>query len=139
MTPAEAMARAYADAVLAKDLEAFVALYDPDVVVFDAWDRWIYQGREAWRGMAKSWFEGLGEARVRVTFEPVFERADGDVVTWSAFVRYAAETADGDAQGAVDNRITWTLARRDGAWRIAHEHTSVPADFETGAASKRRS
>lgn len=138
ITSVDAVAHAYAEAVFRKDVEAFLAIYDPDVVIFDAWDRWIYEGREAWRGMATSWFSDLGEDRVRVSFEPVFSRVDDESATWSAFVRYAAESASGAAPKAVDNRLTWSLARRDGAWRIVHEHTSSPADFVSGVASKQR-
>jgi ketosteroid isomerase-like protein len=31
------------------------------------------------------------------------------------------------------NRLTWVLRERDGAWKVVHEHTSVPLDFETKA------
>jgi ketosteroid isomerase-like protein len=30
----------------------------------------------------------------------------------------------------VDNRLTWALKQEDGGWKIVHEHTSEPADFE---------
>jgi ketosteroid isomerase-like protein len=39
----------YKAAVKAKDVDAFVALYDQDVRVFDLWGVWSYQGVEAWR------------------------------------------------------------------------------------------
>ena len=35
---------AYQAAVLAKDVDAFVALYHEDVCVFDLWGRWSYTG-----------------------------------------------------------------------------------------------
>lgn len=35
-------------AVLAKDVDAFVALYDRDVLVFDMWRVWSYDGIAAW-------------------------------------------------------------------------------------------
>ena len=36
-----------AAAVAAQDVEAFVALYDDDVVVYDSWGQWQYTGLEA--------------------------------------------------------------------------------------------
>ena len=39
---------AYAQAVRAKDVEAFAALYDPDVHVFDMWGTWSLRGLPAW-------------------------------------------------------------------------------------------
>jgi len=32
----------------------------------------------------------------------------------------------------MQNRVTFALGRRDGGWRIVHEHSSSPAAFETG-------
>ena len=31
----------------------------------------------------------------------------------------------------MQNRLTWVLKQKDGAWKIVHEHTSAPVDFET--------
>jgi hypothetical protein len=36
-------------AVLAKDVEAFVALYDADVRIFDPFGAWSHRGIDAWR------------------------------------------------------------------------------------------
>jgi ketosteroid isomerase-like protein len=44
----------YAAAVRAKDVEAFVALYEPEVQVVDMWAEWAYRGADAWRTMARS-------------------------------------------------------------------------------------
>ena len=52
--PATEVLSAYAAAVNAKDVEAFVALYDEDVHVYDTWGTWEYNGIEAWRAMAAS-------------------------------------------------------------------------------------
>src|SRR6266851_9883530 len=42
-------------------------------------------------------------------------------------------SGDGKELRSMDNRITWVLRKnRDGAWKIIHEHTSAPADFDTG-------
>lgn len=125
------IANAYIAAVYAKDLHAFLALYDEDVVVFDAWDQWIYRGREAWAAMVKAWFDGLGEERVRVSISPVFSRSEGDLGTLCAIVRYAGLNAAGEELRALETRHSWTLARRAHGWIIVHEHSSAPVDFKT--------
>ena len=57
------------DAVFARDVDAFAALYDQDVHVFDMWGGWSLRGIAAWRRMAEGWFGSLGDERVRVTFD----------------------------------------------------------------------
>lgn len=57
---------AYKVAVFANDIEAFVALYDQNVHVFDMWSEWSYIGIDAWREMALSWFNSLSTGKVVV-------------------------------------------------------------------------
>lgn len=63
--------QAYTDAVYAKDVDAFVAVFDDEVRVFDMWGSWSHDGIEAWRAMAVGWFDSLGDERVRVEFADV--------------------------------------------------------------------
>lgn len=123
----------YARAVLAKDVDAFVELYDPDVQVFDMWGQWQYRGVDAWRAMATEWFGSLGTDRVVVDMDDVETVATDDLALVHAFVTYKGLSADGQEQRAMTNRLSWALRRQPGgAWRIVHEHSSAPADFETG-------
>ena len=80
----------YRDAVLAKDVEAFVALYDADVRVFDTWGAWSYRGVEAWQRVGTEWFGSLGEERVEVAFSDVGIVVKTDLAALHAFVRYGA-------------------------------------------------
>jgi uncharacterized protein (TIGR02246 family) len=121
----------YAAAVHAKDEQAFLALYDEKVVVFDAWDEWVYEGREAWSRMVENWFGSLGEERVRVEFSPISCIAEADWAVWCATVRYIGLGTAGEELRSMENRISWTLQRRGGGWLIVHEHSSAPASFET--------
>ncbi len=101
--PARAAMDAYADAVYAKDLEAFAALYAKGVHVFDSWGQWQYDGIGAWRGMAAGWFSSLGDERVEVRFGAVSSTVGAEVAFGSA-----------------------------GVWKITHEHSSLPIDMATG-------
>ena len=126
----DALFSRYQQAVLARDVDAFVALYDPDVQVFDTWGTWSYQGREAWRQMVQGWFSSLGEheqLEVRVAEVRITPGTDLAVVT--AAVTYAA-LLQGRELRAMSNRLTWALQHQAGQWRIVHEHTSVPVSFE---------
>jgi uncharacterized protein (TIGR02246 family) len=122
---------AYRAAVWAKDVDAFVSLYDEQVCVFDLWGKWAYRGRDAWRGMVAGWFGLLGAERVAVSMEQVYIIGAPDLATVHAFVTYAAISPEGKKLRALRNRLTCSLQRQDDAWRIVHEHTSVPVDGET--------
>jgi uncharacterized protein (TIGR02246 family) len=130
----------YAAAVRDKDVDAFVALYDPDVQVFDMWGAWAYRGADAWRAMATEWFGSLGTDQVAVEMDDVETVASGDVAVVHAFVTYKGLSAEGRELRAMTNRLSWALRRQPGGeWKIVHEHSSAPADFETGKVVLRRS
>ena len=61
----------YAKAVLEKEVEGFMAIYDPIVNVYDTWNSWIKKDIEEIRSMATEWFKSLGEEKVRVEFTEV--------------------------------------------------------------------
>jgi len=128
----EQMLDAYAAAVRAKDVDAFVALYADDVRNFDLWAEWSYDGKEALRGMVAEWFGSLpADEVVAVRFDDVRTLAGTDVAAVSAFTTFAAESPDGTELRSMNNRLTWVLRQdADGGWKIAHEHTSAPADDE---------
>ena len=128
----EKLLDAYIAAVRAKDVDAFVALFDEEVRVFDMWGRWSYDGAGEWREMASEWFGSLGSEQVAVDFRDVQTIAGEGVAAASAFVTFKALSADGDELRAMNNRLTWVLRKTDdGAWKVVHEHTSAPIDFET--------
>ena len=120
----------YRSAVLAKNAETFMHLYDPEVRVFDAWGHWSYEGAAAWRVAVEGWFSSLGGETVRVTFEDVRITAGSGFASMSAFARYAAFSAQGLEVRAMHNRISWVLKSRAHVLRIVHEHTSTPIGFE---------
>lgn len=128
--PIERVLGAYAAAVLAKDVGAFMRLYDPDVRVFDAWGVWSYEGAEAWQIAVEGWFASLGAERARVAFADVKTVAGRDLTVVSAIVGYTALAATGEALRSMENRITWTLKTSGHVPRIVHEHTSAPIGFD---------
>ena len=123
------MLEAYAAAVRAKDVDAFVGLYADDVRNFDLWSEWSYDGKEALRGMVAEWFGSLDDDEVvAVSFDDVRTQPGPDVAAVSAFTTFAAVSPDGAELRSMNNRLTWVLRRdADGSWRIVHEHTSAPA------------
>jgi len=45
---------AYTEAVYARDVQAMLTLYHPQVTMYDMWETWLYDGRDAWRGMVEA-------------------------------------------------------------------------------------
>ena len=122
---------AYKAAALAKDVNAFVALYDKDVHIFDMWGQWSYDGVHAWRGMVTEWFGSLGDEKVVVEFDNLQMTIAHDIAIAHVFVTYRGLSADGRELRSMNNRLTLALRNRGGMWKIIHEHSSAPLDPQT--------
>jgi uncharacterized protein (TIGR02246 family) len=138
MNSIETVSEAYAAAVYDKNEQAFLSLYDKHVFIYDMWGQWSYQGRDAWAAMVREWFASLEDERVRVTFTPDHSVIGDDWALWCATVRYAAIAPSGETLRYLENRLSWSLCRREGGWLIAHEHSSAPADNDTLKVTLRR-
>jgi len=128
--PARRALKDYAAAVLAKDIDAFASLYDPNIFVFDAWNVWSYEGAEVWHANAKEWFTSLGDERVVVEFKDERTSMSATLAYASATVRYTALSAAGEVLRSIQDRLTIVLELRNGEWKIVHQHTSIPVDFK---------
>lgn len=136
--PVTATLRAYQAAVFAKDVPAFAALYDQDVLVFDRWGPWLYRGIDAWRSVAQAWFVSLGADRLRVAFEEPTVQITADLAAVHALLRYTAVTDSGQTLYAQDQRMTWVLRPTAAGWKIVHQHSSAPVDFASGQVEQER-
>jgi uncharacterized protein (TIGR02246 family) len=128
----EQMLKAYAAAVRAKDVDAFLDLYADDARNFDLWNEWSYDGKAALQGMVAEWFGSLGDdEEVLVEWDDVRAQSGEGVAALSAFLTYSAVSPEGERVRAMNNRLTWVLREDpDGGWKIVHEHTSAPAGEE---------
>jgi len=121
----------YRTAVLARDADAFAALYDDDVHVFDMWGTWSLRGIEAWRDMAAGWFASLGTDRVLVGVSETSSTMSGDLAIGHAVLTFTAVSAEGRELRSLSNRITMALRRTGESWKVIHEHTSAPIDHQS--------
>jgi ketosteroid isomerase-like protein len=122
---------AFSDAVWRKDAEAYLALYDERVLVYDMWQEWSYTGLAAWRTMVEGWFGGLGADRDRVTFRDTHIEVAAEMGYITAIARFAAVSEGGEELRFLDNRLTWVIRRTESTWKIVHQHTSGPIDFSS--------
>lgn len=125
----QALIDKYAKAVSEQNIEHFLSLYHQDIVAYDAWDRWSYQGNHQWRQVPTDWFTQPGEEDFHATFREVFVEGKGDIVVVRGLIDYRSGNTDLDM---ITNRFSWILKKFDGEYRIVHEHTSMPVDRETG-------
>ena len=116
----------YQSTVLAKDLEGFLRLYSDDIRIFDTWENWSHEGKDAWRRVVANWFSSLGEETVSVGLEQIQMTVGADLAIASALVTYTAFSPAGQALRSIQNRMSVALAKEGEDWLIVHEHTSVP-------------
>lgn len=126
---------AYRAAVLARDVDAFVALYAPELEVFDTWQAATLRGLPAWRDMATAWFASLDHGeRVVVDARDVVSAVSGDLASGHAVLTFTAMSPIGERLRWLSNRITLTMRRDATGWKVIHEHTSAPIDHVSGKA-----
>ena len=113
----EAVRRAFA----ARDAAAITAHYTADAEIFDLAPPLAHTVDPD--GLA-AWLSGWG-GPVQQTRRGLKTTISGDAAFCHGLVRVDTETKAGEAQGWW-MRATICLMRRDGEWRIVHEHCSVP-------------
>ena len=121
----------YKSAVFEKDAEAFLSHYTEDIHIFDLWEKWSYEGIDAWRGMVTGWFGSLGDEKVIVDFYDIQVNASDDIAIAHAYITYKALSVDGQELRSMNNRLTLALKRTKSGWKIFHQHSSAPIDGDT--------
>ena len=132
MTELNSLFDVYKEAVLKKDAALFASIFDDSIHVFDLWE-WTFEGLPAWRQMAEGWFEWLGKSNETcvVEFSDIQVTEAGDMGYAHAVVKYTGISATGERLRSLFNRFTWVALRKNGEWKIIHEHTSGPVDRDT--------
>ena len=120
-------------AAATKDSGTLAAGYADDVVLYDVVGPLRHTGAEAHTRRVAEWL-ALYDGGIGYWIRDLHITVGEDV----AFCHYLYQVS-GTTTGGTDVRMwvrsTVCLRRTDGSWRITHEHTSVPFDGETGAAS----
>jgi uncharacterized protein (TIGR02246 family) len=121
------------DAVANKDADALTAPYADDVVLFDVVGPLQHNGVKALAERVSDWLS-FYHGGIDYTIHDLRITAGEDVAFCSYLYRVGGTMTDGTE---VDMwvRSTVCLCKVEGEWTITHEHTSVPFDGATGAAS----
>ena len=114
-----------AAAIYQKDADAAVALYDEDIVAFDlapplAIDAPVMHNP----AHIQSWFD-TWKGPIESTPHRIEVRVGGDIA-YAFGLRHMTGTKNDGTKTDLWFRATACLVRRDGHWKIAHMHNSVP-------------
>jgi uncharacterized protein (TIGR02246 family) len=126
-TQIKQLIEAWADAVRRHDYPGVLAHHDQDIVMFDVPPPLQSRGLDAYK---KTWdlFFKYHQPSQAFDIEELAVTAGEDVAFAVAIMRCASCTPDGQPQqDGLLFRLTIGLRNIDSAWRIVHEHHSVPA------------
>jgi ketosteroid isomerase-like protein len=121
----------YKKSVYEKDYMALSNIYHEGIKAFDLWGKGIYESKIDWSNNLKTWLTSLKNEKVKVSFESLKVEANEMVGFAHALVTYRAMDENNVEQRKMKNRLSWGLVKVENNWLIAHQHTSVPIEFET--------
>jgi ketosteroid isomerase-like protein len=121
-----------ANAIRAKDVDALMAHYAPDVLTFDLLPPLQYQGADAVRKRVSQWFSsfrgpiGLEMLNLSITA--------GDDVAFCSSLNGSTGTNKDGAKIEMWWRATNGFRKVDGKWLVTHGNSSEPFDTASGKA-----
>jgi ketosteroid isomerase-like protein len=118
----------WANAVRAKDIEAVMSHYAPDILLFDLAPPLQYSGADACLQNWASWFPTF-QGRVGYEITELSIVASHDVAYSHSLNRICGTRTDGERTD-VWVRATVGFRNITGRWMISHEHYSVPFYME---------
>ena len=114
----------------AKDVDAIMKVYAPDVVVFDVTPPRQYVGADAYR---RDWQETFASmpGPMKFSLSDLDITVDGNHA-YSHSIQYVNGAGKDGKPVILNVRVTDVYQRINGNWLITHEHVSVPVDLKTG-------
>ncbi len=125
----------YKTAVYEKDVEKFLSMYAPEMHIYDCWGKWEVKDLFSWKKNVAEWFNGLNEDGVllKVDFRDLVVEEDANLAIVYCTVTFTAHKEEaGEQLRQMTNRFTYGLKKVNESWFIAHEHSSLPINIETG-------
>src|SRR5215208_6511999 len=120
---------AWARALHAKDLNALMALYAPDVITFDLMPPQQVRGADHYRRNFEQWFAVMPGPidyelhDLRITM--------GSEVSFCHSLSHVKGTRANGEKADYWVRVTVGFEKRDGQWLMIHDHISMPIDMES--------
>jgi uncharacterized protein (TIGR02246 family) len=114
----------WARAIRAKNIDALMSHYTPDILVFDLAPPLQYAGIAAYRKNFDEWFSSF-QGRIGLEIHNLSVSGSDDVAFSHSLNRISGKRTSGE-ETDVWVRATVCYRKKDGKWRVAHEHVSVP-------------
>lgn len=114
---------AWTKAAHAKDVDAVMALYAPDIVTFDLAPPLLHRADDIRRGL-KEWFATF-KGPVEFEFRDLDVTVGGDAAFCRSLNHLTGDRTSGERPD-VWVRATICFKRIGGTWKAVHEHVSVP-------------
>ena len=114
----------WAKAIRAKDINAIMSHYTPDILVFDLAPPLQYVGIDAYRKNFEEWFSSF-QGPIGYEIRDLSISPGDDVAFGHSLNRISGKRTSGE-ETDVWLRATVCYRKIDGKWRVAHEHVSVP-------------
>lgn len=116
-------------ALRAKDIEALMAHYAPDTVVFDLRPPHRIVSVNAYRKNFEAWFASV-DGPIDYEVRELLVTARDDAAFCHSLCHVRSKRTNGESADYWV-RVTSGLRKLSGNWRIAHEHISMPIDLQT--------
>ena len=110
-------------------------MYAPEMHIYDCWGKWEVKDLFSWKKNVAEWFNGLNEDGVllKVDFRDLVVEEDSNLTIVYCTVTFTAHKEEaGEQLRQMTNRFTYGLKKVNESWFIAHEHSSLPINIETG-------
>ncbi len=118
-----------AQGIYARNAEAAISFYADDIVNFDLAPPLAYRGHEANNpAELQSWFDSW-TGPIKLSFTELQIHTGGDVAFAHGLMRMTGPRVD-DTNTDVWARMTLGFERRNGDWKIVHEHQSFPTKMD---------
>ena len=117
----------WALAVRSRDIEAVLADHVEDMVMFDVPPPVELRGIDAYRDSWPPFFKWLENESGTFEIVRLYVTA-GDTVAFATALLRCGSKASLAKDNSAQLRLTVGLRKIDGAWKIAHEHHSFPAE-----------
>ena len=111
-------------ALRAKDVDALMSHYEPDVLLYDLAPPLRYSGADAYRKNWDEWFASF-QGPVGYEIHNLSVSVGNDIAFSTSINRISGARTTGE-QTDVWVRATVCYRKRDNQWWVAHEHISVP-------------
>ncbi|HXE07690.1 MAG TPA: nuclear transport factor 2 family protein [Acidobacteriaceae bacterium] len=124
---------AFTKAFEARDLNATMAFYSPDVVAYDLVPPLQYVGGDAYRKDFETFYSGF-KGPLHVEVRDMHIHVSGDLAVIEAVYQVSGTQASNGQPTSMWIRNTSVLRKANGHWLDIHDHVSVPVDMDSGKA-----